>query len=56
MRRLLRRFAQTTRIDAEDFMRDYGDSRFGRFLLYLLAYRNNAQDWDSSGRTCKATR
>ncbi len=30
-------------------MRDYGDARFGRFLLYLLIYRNNAQDWDSQG-------
>ena len=50
VRRLLRRFAPTTPIDAEDFMRDYGDSRFGRFLLYLLAYRNKAQDWDNSGQ------
>ncbi len=30
----------------EDFMRDYGDSRFGRFMLYLLVYRNKALDWD----------
>ena len=30
----------------EDFLRDYGDSRFGRFLLYLLVYRNKALDWD----------
>jgi len=50
VRRLLRRFLHTTPIDAEDFMRDYGDSRFGRFLLYLLAYRNKAQDWDNSGQ------
>ncbi|MBM4429884.1 MAG: DUF262 domain-containing protein [Chloroflexi bacterium] len=50
VRRLLRRFAHTTPIEAEDFMRDYGDSRFGRFLLYLLAYRNKAQDWDDSGQ------
>lgn len=27
-------------------MRDYTDSRFGRFLLYLLVYRNKALDWD----------
>jgi hypothetical protein len=50
VRRLLRRFAHITPIEAEDFMRDYGDSRFGRFLLYLLAYRNKAQDWDDSGQ------
>jgi hypothetical protein len=30
----------------DDFMRDYGDSRFGRFMLYLLVYRNSALDWD----------
>ena len=30
--------------EAEDFMRDYGDSRFGRFILYLLAYKNHARD------------
>lgn len=30
----------------EDFLRDYGDSRFGRFMLYLLVYKNRAQDWD----------
>ena len=50
VRRLLRRFEHTTPIYAEDFMRDYGDSRFGRFLLYLLAYRNKAQEWDAAGQ------
>jgi hypothetical protein len=30
-------------------MRDYSDSRFGRFFLYLLVYRNKAQDWDTHG-------
>ena len=33
-------------MEAEDFLRDYGDSRFGRFMLYLLVYRNKALDWD----------
>lgn len=46
VQRLLRRFAHSEPLTAEDFMRDYGDSRFGRFLLYLLVYRNKAQDWD----------
>ncbi|MGH7515820.1 MAG: hypothetical protein ACREOQ_23210 [Gemmatimonadales bacterium] len=44
--RLLRRFAHSEPLTAEDFMRDYGDTRFGRFFLYLLVYRNQAQDWD----------
>ena len=30
-------------------MRDYIDTRFGRFLLYLLVYQNQAQDWDEHG-------
>lgn len=34
---------------AEEFLRDYSDSRFGRLLLYLLAFRNKAADWDPSG-------
>lgn len=49
VQRLLRRFSHATPLDADDFLRDYVDSRFGRFLLYLLAYRNQAQDWDESG-------
>jgi len=47
--RLLRRFAHMDPLTADDFLRDYGDSRFGRFLLYLLVYRNKAQDWDEHG-------
>jgi hypothetical protein len=34
--KLLRRFRHEDSIDADDFIRDYGDSRFGRFLLYLF--------------------
>jgi hypothetical protein len=34
---------------ADEFKRDYGDSRFGRFMLYLIAYRRKAQDWDLAG-------
>lgn len=47
--RLLRRFSHADPLTADDFLRDYGDSRFGRFLLYLLVYRNKAQDWDEHG-------
>jgi hypothetical protein len=34
---------------AEDFLSSYRDGRFGRFLLYLLVYRNHAQDWTPQG-------
>lgn len=47
--RLLRRFDHEKPLEVEDFMRDYGDSRFGRFILYLLIYRNQAHDWDKAG-------
>jgi hypothetical protein len=33
---------------ADDFLRDYSDARFGRLLLYLLMFRNKAEDWDSA--------
>ena len=46
--RLVKRFnaPDSTPLLPEDFLRDYGDARFGRFLLYLLVYRNKAIDWD----------
>lgn len=47
--KLLRRFPHDKPMDTDDFLRDYGDSRFGRFILYLLIYRNKALDWDESG-------
>lgn len=49
LQRILRRFPHNTPLTEEDFLRDYGDTRFGRFLLYLLAYRNQAEDWDEKG-------
>jgi hypothetical protein len=49
VKRLIRRFPVTTPLEADDFLRDYGDARFGRFLLYLLVYRNRAVDWDEKG-------
>jgi hypothetical protein len=49
VKRLLMRFQHDAPLAKEDFMRDYGDARFGRFLLYLLVYRNHAVDWDSQG-------
>jgi hypothetical protein len=47
--KLLKRFPHDKPLEAEDFLRDYGDSRFGRFILYLLIYRNKALDWDEGG-------
>lgn len=49
LERLLKRFEHERPLLMEDFLRDYGDSRFGRFVLYLLVYRNGAQDWDAAG-------
>ena len=46
---LVRRFPHNEPLTIDDFMRDYGDSRFGRFFLYLMVYRNKAQDWDDHG-------
>jgi hypothetical protein len=49
VRSLLLRFPHTERLSKDDFLRDYADTRFGRFLLYLLVYRNEAKDWDQQG-------
>lgn len=49
LERLLRRFDHSRPLETEDFLRDYVDTRFGRFLLYLLVYRNEAVDWDKPG-------
>lgn len=48
---LLRRMQDNVRqpIDTDLFKRDYTDGKFGRFLLYLLVYRNNARDWGETG-------
>lgn len=49
VQRLPQRFSHNGPLKAEDFLRDYADSRFGSFFLYLLAYRNKARDWDEHG-------
>jgi len=49
LQKMLKRFRHEDALEADDFMRDYGDSRFGRFILYLMVYRNEAQDWDEHG-------
>lgn len=33
-------------VTADDLLRDYSEYRFGRLMLYLLAYQNGARDWD----------
>ena len=35
--------------EAKDFIRDYGDARFGRLLLYFSIFKSSAIDWDQSG-------
>ena len=47
--RLLHRVGHSEPFTADDFLKDYADGRFGRFFLYLLVYRNKAQDWDDHG-------
>jgi Protein of unknown function DUF262 len=49
IKKLLARIPQIAPLDADDFLFDYIDSRFGRFFLYLLIYHNQAVDWDKSG-------
>ena len=49
LERLLARIRYVPPLANDDFMRDYGDTRFGRFLLYLLVHRNRAVDWDQRG-------
>lgn len=49
VQRLLRRMRVGDPLLPEDFLRDYIDSRFGRLLLYLLVYQNQALDWDEHG-------
>jgi hypothetical protein len=49
LERLLARIRYIPPLTADDFMRDYGDTRFGRLLLYLLVLRNKAVDWDQQG-------
>lgn len=46
IKKLLTRFRSEEPIEAEEFLREYSDTRFGRFILYLLVYKNKAQDWD----------
>jgi hypothetical protein len=46
---MLARLRYVPPMEAKDFLRDYSDSRFGRLLLYLIAYSNQAQDWDQAG-------
>lgn len=49
LERLVARIRYVPALTAEDFMRDYADTRFGRLMLYLLIHRNKAIDWDQRG-------
>jgi hypothetical protein len=46
---MLARLRYIPPMEGKDFLRDYSDSRFGRLMLYLLAYKNRAIDWDKAG-------
>jgi hypothetical protein len=46
---MLARLRYVPPLEPADFLRDYSDSRFGKLMLYLLAYQNGARDWDSAG-------
>lgn len=46
IQKLLTRFSYETPLTSEDFLRDYTDTRFGRFFLYLMVYKNKALDWE----------
>ncbi len=47
--RMRKRIRAIEAFSCDEFLRDYSDARFGRLLLYLLAFRNKAVDWDRSG-------
>lgn len=47
--RMRKRIRAIEPFSTDEFLRDYSDARFGRLLLYLLAFRNKAADWDKSG-------
>jgi hypothetical protein len=49
VRNLLAPMIPMAQVRAEDFLNDYSDGRFWRFLLYLLVYSNQAQDWSRAG-------
>lgn len=43
---LLTRIRAVEPISSDEFLRDYGENRFGRLMLYLLAFSNKARDWN----------
>lgn len=47
--RIRNRIRAIEAFSADEFLRDYSDARFGRLLLYLLAFGKKAADWDKSG-------
>ena len=48
IKKLLHKFNIEEKFQAEDFLKDYSDNRFGMFLFYLMIYKNKAKDWDES--------
>jgi hypothetical protein len=46
---MLTRIRAIEPVGKDEFLRDYGDARFGRLLLYVLTFDKAAVDWDSNG-------
>jgi hypothetical protein len=46
---LRRRIRAISDFEKEEFLRDFADTRFGRFMLYLLVFDRGAVDWDETG-------
>ncbi len=46
LERMLAKLRYVPALVADDFMRSYSESRFGRLLLYLLVHKSGAVDWD----------
>ncbi len=49
LKAMLGRIRAIEPVSAEEFLRDYGDTRFGRLLLYVLMFDKGAVDWDATG-------
>jgi hypothetical protein len=46
---MLGRIRAIETMSKEEFLRDYGDTRFGRLLLYVMMFEKGAVDWDTTG-------
>jgi len=49
LQKMLARIRAIEPISKDEMLRDYGDTRFGRLMLYLLVFERGAADWDVAG-------